>query len=271
MTGFRYPQFCALARAAELLGERWTIPLLRELLTGPLRFVDLRRRLPGLSPSVLSDRLERLQQTGVVQRRTLPLPAGATVYELTEAGRALDEPLAALTRWGVRFLGPPQPGDRVEPEWIPLALAAFAKRGATATLHAEIAVPGDAGEPVRVRVVGGRRGVRVERVTPDGVAALRPSIARRGAQDADGAVRMVAPPLAVLALLSRASSAASLLASGAITTSSDPALLDRLPDLFEFKGLPSSSDSPDPLRARFGPSAEARSNRPKRASSNPKE
>lgn len=259
MSAFRYPQFCSLARAAELLGERWTIPLLRQLLTGPQRFGDLRRRLPGLSPSVLSERLERLQQVRVVRQRTLPPPAPAVVYELTDAGRALDDPLAALTRWGLRFLGPPQPGDRIEPEWIPLALGAFARRGPTATLRAQIDVRCDDGEPVQVRVIGGRRGVRVDRVTPNGEDLVRTADSSQAVLPAGVDARISAQPILVLALLSRTASPSSLVASGAITLHGDPAVLERLPDLFDFAGMPSPDGKPEPLRARSVRKAGARS------------
>ena len=107
MAEFRYAQYCPLARAAELLGERWTLLVVRDLLMGPQRFTDLRGRLPGVSPSVLSERLARLEERGVVCRRTLPPPAPAIVYELTEAGRALDKAVAALASFGMRFLGSP--------------------------------------------------------------------------------------------------------------------------------------------------------------------
>src|SRR6266852_4653604 len=100
----RYDQFCALARAAEILGERWTLLIVRELLLGPRRFSDLRERLDGVSPSVLTERLGRIEKIGLVRRSVLPPPAASTVYELTEHGDALRPAVHELIRWGGRFL-----------------------------------------------------------------------------------------------------------------------------------------------------------------------
>jgi DNA-binding HxlR family transcriptional regulator len=97
-----YGDPCGIARALDLLGERWGLLVVRELLLGPKRFTDLRTGLPGLSPDVLTERLRDLEQAGVVLRRTLPPPAGARVYELSEWGRELEPAVIALGRWGSR-------------------------------------------------------------------------------------------------------------------------------------------------------------------------
>jgi DNA-binding HxlR family transcriptional regulator len=131
MPAFRYSQACALAQAAEVVGERWTLLIVRELLLGPKRFTDLRGRLDGLSASVLAERLARLEARGLLARRPLPPPAAARAYELTDMGRALEPAVFALLRWGGRFLGPGRPGQRVEADWLRLALAAGARRGPT--------------------------------------------------------------------------------------------------------------------------------------------
>ena len=91
MSGTRYAQFCALARAAEIIGERWTLLIIRELLLGPTRFGDLAARLRDVSPPLLTGRLNALIENGVVRRATLPAPYNAQVYELTEAG-SRDQP-----------------------------------------------------------------------------------------------------------------------------------------------------------------------------------
>jgi len=124
---FRYAQFCPLTRAVEILGERWTILILRELFLGPKRFSDLKSALNGVSPSVLADRLARLEERNIVSRRELPPPAASIVYELDEAGRALRPLLAEMTRWGVRFMGAPDPADSFRPEWLLLGLQVFAR------------------------------------------------------------------------------------------------------------------------------------------------
>jgi DNA-binding HxlR family transcriptional regulator len=95
-----YGDPCGVARALDLVGERWALLVVRELLLGPKRFTDLRAGLPHLSADVLSQRLRELEQAGVVQRSKLPPPAGSRVYELTEWGKQLEPVIISLGRWG---------------------------------------------------------------------------------------------------------------------------------------------------------------------------
>jgi DNA-binding HxlR family transcriptional regulator len=95
-----YGDRCGVARALDLVGERWALLVVRELLLGPKRFTDLRTGLPQVSPDILSQRLRELEVTGIVRRRTLPPPAGSRVYELTGRGEALEPVILALGRWG---------------------------------------------------------------------------------------------------------------------------------------------------------------------------
>jgi DNA-binding HxlR family transcriptional regulator/putative sterol carrier protein len=95
-----YDDGCAAAHALDLVGERWALLVVRELLLGPKRFTDLRAGLPGLSPDVLSQRLRELEQAGLVRRRKLAPPAGSRVYQLTDRGLALEPILLELGRWG---------------------------------------------------------------------------------------------------------------------------------------------------------------------------
>jgi DNA-binding HxlR family transcriptional regulator len=133
----RFDQYCPMAHALSLVGERWALLVVRELLKGPKRYTDLAEGLPGIGTNVLATRLRELEQGGVVQRRRLPPPAASTVYELTQYGAALDETMHALARWGARTLGPPGPGDELDPEWGVNALPALfnpeAARGLTET------------------------------------------------------------------------------------------------------------------------------------------
>ena len=131
MSGTRYAQFCAVARAAEILGERWTLLIVRELLLGPKRFGDLSDRLDGVSPTVLTARLNALIENGVVRRSTLPPPFNAQVYELTPIGLALKPAMRELIRWGGNFLFPMRDDDKFEPDWGLLALDAIACRTPT--------------------------------------------------------------------------------------------------------------------------------------------
>lgn len=160
MAETRYPQFCALARAAEVLGERWTLLIVRELLLGPRRFSDLRERLDGVSPSVLTERLGRAEELGLVRRSALPPPAASVVYELTEHGEALRPAVHALIRWGGRFLLPRRARERAEPEWMRLALAAMARRGASPSRTFVLRIREGRKEAV-LHVAGGRGGTRV--------------------------------------------------------------------------------------------------------------
>jgi len=98
----RYGQRCPAAIALDVIGERWTPLIVRELLLGPKRFTDLRAGIPHASPNVLSQRLRELEQAEVVRRRKLPPPAASRVYELTDWGRQLEPVILALGRWGVR-------------------------------------------------------------------------------------------------------------------------------------------------------------------------
>jgi DNA-binding HxlR family transcriptional regulator len=111
MAGQRsYGDSCGIARALDLVGERWALLVVRELLLGPKRFTDLRAGLRNLSADVLAQRLRQLEAAGVVRRRTLPPPAGSRVYELTDWGRELEPVLLSLGRWGSRAALPPDSG-----------------------------------------------------------------------------------------------------------------------------------------------------------------
>lgn len=97
-----YEDGCATAHALDLIGERWALLVVRELILGPKRFTDLRGGLPGISPNVLTQRLKELEEANVVRSRKLPPPASSWVYELTEWGRGLEQVIMALGRWGAR-------------------------------------------------------------------------------------------------------------------------------------------------------------------------
>ncbi|WP_025274042.1 winged helix-turn-helix transcriptional regulator [Haloglycomyces albus] len=97
-----YDDGCPAAHALDIVGERWSLLIVRELLLGPKRFTDVRSGLPGASANVLSDRLRHLEAAGVVARRRLPPPAASRVYELTEWGRGLEGIIVQLLRWGAR-------------------------------------------------------------------------------------------------------------------------------------------------------------------------
>jgi DNA-binding HxlR family transcriptional regulator/putative sterol carrier protein len=117
-----FGQFCGLARALELVGERWALLIVRDLLVGPRRFTDLRRGLPRIATNVLSERLKELEDAGVVRRRVLPRPAASIVYELTEYGSELEQAVMQLGLWGARSLGQPRPDEIMTPDSMVMAL-----------------------------------------------------------------------------------------------------------------------------------------------------
>ena len=119
-----YNQFCAAARALDLLGERWTLLLIRDLLTGPKRYTDLLNGLPGIGTNLLAGRLKELESVGVVERNELPPPAASTVYELTERGRELQDVIGPLARWGLPLLERRGREQAWQPEWSILAMQA---------------------------------------------------------------------------------------------------------------------------------------------------
>jgi DNA-binding HxlR family transcriptional regulator len=121
----RYDQFCPVCHALELVGERWALLVVRELLKGPKRYTDLLGGMPGIGTNVLAARLRELEEAGVVRKRKLPPPAASTVYELTEYGQELEEPLYALARWGARSMEPPGKNEDFYPEWGLNAFAAL--------------------------------------------------------------------------------------------------------------------------------------------------
>jgi DNA-binding HxlR family transcriptional regulator len=117
-----YNQYCAVARALDIVGERWTLLVVRELLTGPKRFKDLLGGLSGIGTNLLSARLKDLEKHGIVRRTTLPPPAGSNVYELTELGWLLEPVIVALSRWGAKFLSDPRQEDNLRSAWAVVAM-----------------------------------------------------------------------------------------------------------------------------------------------------
>jgi len=113
-----YDQYCGIAHALDLVGERWALLVIRELTRGPMRYTDLVDHLPGIGTNILAARLRDLEAGGVIARRQLPPPAASRVYELTEYGQALKPVLRELGLWGARSLGPPTHEDELFPGWL---------------------------------------------------------------------------------------------------------------------------------------------------------
>lgn len=120
-----YGDACGIARALDVVGERWALLVVRELLLGPQRFTELRHALANASSNLVADRLRELEDRGVLRRRKLAPPAGSRVYELTERGRELEPIVLALGEWGVRTPLPPTP-TTLSSTSVLLALRTFA-------------------------------------------------------------------------------------------------------------------------------------------------
>ena len=114
----RYDQYCPMAHALDLVGERWSLLVVRELMHGPKRYTDLVDALPGIGTNMLASRLRDLEGYGIVTRRTLPPPAASRVYELTDYGRDLRPAMRELALWGARSLGPPTPESGLFAGWL---------------------------------------------------------------------------------------------------------------------------------------------------------
>jgi DNA-binding HxlR family transcriptional regulator/putative sterol carrier protein len=129
-----YGDGCAIAHGLDLVGERWALLVVRELLLGPKRFTDLKRGLPNASPNVISERLRELERAGIVKREKLPPPASLRVYALTDWGRELEETVVSLGRWAARS---PSPSEApVGLDSIVLALRTLFDPGAAKGLQA---------------------------------------------------------------------------------------------------------------------------------------
>ncbi|MEU8900385.1 helix-turn-helix domain-containing protein [Nocardia sp. NPDC048505] len=134
-----YGQFCALARALDVVGERWTLLIVRELLPGPMRYTELKTSLSGIATNLLAERLRALESNGLVQRE---LGDSGVRYALTERGAALREPMESLGRWGAPLLATGRDDDAFQPRWLTLALPALL-RGRTATPPVELGIETD--------------------------------------------------------------------------------------------------------------------------------
>jgi DNA-binding HxlR family transcriptional regulator len=131
--GKAYDQYCPMAHALDLVGDRWALLVIRELMHGPKRYTDLVDGLPGIGTNILAARLKDLEAHAIVSRRTLPPPAASKVYELTDYGRELRPALRELAIWGARSLGPPTDKSQLFHGWLAnamdIVLAAVAPAG----------------------------------------------------------------------------------------------------------------------------------------------
>ena len=121
-----YSQYCSVAKALDLVGDRWTLLVVRELLArGPSRYTDLRSGLPGIATNLLADRLRELEAAGIVEREDAPPPVATTLFQLTDRGAALEPVITALGQWGVPLMRDYQPDDEFRAQWLLLPVRMF--------------------------------------------------------------------------------------------------------------------------------------------------
>ena len=209
-----YEQYCPVARALGVVGERWTLLIVRDLLMGPKRYTDLRVALPGIATDILTARLRTLEEAGFVRRRDLPPPAPATIYELTETGTRLGPVILALGQIGLATLGSPQPGEDVRPERLVIGLRVSFRREEFADLTETYELVID-DEPFTVEVSDGMVDTRPG-------AASSPSMSL--ATDADTFV----------ALMTGRASASDVLAERKATLEGERPALERFVDAFAY-------------------------------------
>ena len=214
-----YDQYCAVARGLDVIGERWTLLIVRDLLLGPKRYKDLLEGLPGIGTNLLADRLHEMERLGLIERTVLPPPAGSSVYQLTEAGQGLEPALMALGRWGARYLpGGPKKTDVLVPRAYFVAIRAAFKPELAQGLR----------ETYEFRI--GDLGVFEVRVE-DGKAVT----AERQASNPDAVFSMDVE--ALNSLLFQVLSPAKAIASGQVTVKGDADALERFIKIFALRPL----------------------------------
>jgi DNA-binding HxlR family transcriptional regulator len=150
-----YNQYCAVAKALDVVGDRWTLLIVRELtLRGGCRYTDLQHGLPGIATNLLGARLKELEQQGLLYRESAPPPVATTLYHLTDAGRELEPVLAALGRWGTRFMPEPTGEEEFRSHWLAFPVSQFLEDGEPGGPPATIEIrTGD--QPAVIEVGGG--------------------------------------------------------------------------------------------------------------------
>ena len=172
-----YQQYCAVAKALDVVGDRWVLLIVRELLSsGPSRYTDLLNGLPGIATNLLADRLREMEKAGLVLREEAPPPVATTLFHLTERGKALRPLLEELGRWGSPLMGVPQPGNVFRSHWLVFPLDAYLVDKSPKERPVAIELrTGD--EPMVVEAVDGK--VRTRRGTTekaDAVITARPGL-----------------------------------------------------------------------------------------------
>ena len=203
-----YGQYCSVARALDVIGDRWTLLIIRELtVQGPCRYTDLRNGLPGIATNLLSDRLRALEQAGVIAREEAPPPIATTLFSLTPRGEELEPVLDALHRWGMPLMAAPAEHDVVRSHWLAGTLDALLADHRPSDPPATVAVvTGD--QPILIELASGEARARIASVPHPDATVSGPARETMGL------------------LLGRSERTAAL--AGGVTIAGDPSVLDRL-------------------------------------------
>jgi DNA-binding HxlR family transcriptional regulator len=212
-----YGQYCGFARALEVVGERWALLVVRDLLVGPKRFTDLLRGLPGIPSNILTARLKELENAGVAQRRVLPRPSRAVVYELTGYGLELEAVVVELGRWGAKNLGDPRPDETITVDSLITALRS--------TFRPEASRGFRAGYELRVGEI-----VLHARVDDGRVEVAEGSL--------PGADLTIEAGPGIRAVMAGELSPADAIASGTVHLTGDAELLSRFAEIFRIEPMP---------------------------------
>lgn len=215
-----YGQYCGFARALEVVGERWALLVVRDLMVSPKRFTDLLRGLPGIPSNVLTTRLKELEQAGVVRRRVLPRPGRGVAYELTEYGLELEPVVLGLGRWGAKTLGDPRSDETITEDSLVTALRTTFQPEAARGLHA--------GFELRVGEI-----VLHARVDDGHIAAAGGPL--------PGPDLVIHAGPGIRALMAGEIGPADALAHGVVKVDGDPGLLARFAEIFRIEPLPAVS------------------------------
>jgi DNA-binding HxlR family transcriptional regulator len=156
-----YGEYCSIAKALDVVGDRWTFLIIRELLIrGACRYTDLKNGLPGIATNLLSDRIRELEAAGVIRREEAPPPVATTLFHLTDAGAELEPVLDAIGRWGVRYMAQPAEDDEFRGHWFAFPVSFFLRDrdpdGPPVSIELRTA-----SSPVVVEVSGGSARIRL--------------------------------------------------------------------------------------------------------------
>lgn len=172
-----YGQYCSVAKALDVIGDRWSLLIIRELLLqGPCRYTDLRNGLPGIATNLLAERLRELEAAGLIRREEAAPPVATTLFHLTEAGAELESALEALGAWGIRYMTQPADDDEFRSHWFafPVALFLHDRDPAGPPVTIELRTTG---RPAVIEVSGGAVHTRADRApAPDLVLQGTPTV-----------------------------------------------------------------------------------------------